>query len=101
MQRTVRFLRIALPILFVGFVILIVFSYQPVKVEGTSMMPTLTEGERIFINKITYTLRPGRIDQLIHTCSFHGPKSRQIHKRRLCLCPREGTQQSRSLGRVR
>ena len=34
-------------------VILIVFIYQPVKVEGTSMMPTLTEGERIFINKIS------------------------------------------------
>ena len=34
-------------------VILIVFIYQPVKVEGTSMMPTLVEGERIFINKIT------------------------------------------------
>src|SRR5262249_35108744 len=45
-------------------VILIVFIYQPVKVEGTSMMPTLTEGERIFINKITYTLGSGRIDRL-------------------------------------
>ena len=44
-------------------VILIVFIYQPVKVEGTSMMPTLTEGERIFINKITYTLGSGRIDR--------------------------------------
>ena len=44
-------------------VVLIVFIYQPVKVEGTSMMPTLTEGERIFINKITYTLGSGRIDR--------------------------------------
>lgn len=44
-------------------VILIVFIYQPVKVEGTSMMPTLTEGERIFINKITYTLGTGKIDR--------------------------------------
>ena len=44
-------------------VILIVFIYQPVKVEGTSMMPTLVEGERIFINKITYTLGSGRIDR--------------------------------------
>lgn len=44
-------------------VILIVFIYQPVKVEGTSMMPTLIEGERIFINKITYTLGSGRIDR--------------------------------------
>ena len=35
-------------------VILIVFIYQPVKVEGTSMMPSLTDQERIFINKFTY-----------------------------------------------
>src|ERR1700745_3639942 len=35
-------------------VVLIVFIYQPVKVEGTSMMPTLTDQERIFINKFTY-----------------------------------------------
>ena len=35
-------------------VILIVFIYQPVKVEGTSMMPGLTDQERIFINKFTY-----------------------------------------------
>jgi signal peptidase I len=35
-------------------VVLIVFIYQPVKVEGTSMMPGLTDQERIFINKFTY-----------------------------------------------
>src|SRR6476646_8497951 len=35
-------------------IILIVFIYQPVKVEGTSMMPSLTNQERIFINKFTY-----------------------------------------------
>lgn len=35
-------------------VVLIVFIYQPVKVEGTSMMPALTDQERIFINKIDY-----------------------------------------------
>src|ERR1700742_506447 len=37
-------------------VILIVFIYQPVKVEGTSMMPGLTDQERIFINKYEYKL---------------------------------------------
>jgi len=35
-------------------VVLIVFIYQPVKVEGTSMTPTLLNDERIFINKFTY-----------------------------------------------
>jgi signal peptidase I len=42
-------------------VILIVFIYQPVKVEGTSMMPTLTDQERIFINKFTYHFGLGEI----------------------------------------
>ena len=44
-------------------IILIVFIYQPVKVEGTSMMPTLTDQERIFINKFTYHLGLGSIDR--------------------------------------
>src|SRR5579863_9624551 len=39
-------------------VILIVFIYQPVKVEGTSMMPALTDHERIFVNKFVYRLEP-------------------------------------------
>ncbi len=44
-------------------VILIVFIYQPVKVEGTSMMPVLTNNERIFINKFTYRFGAGNIDR--------------------------------------
>ncbi len=44
-------------------VILIVFIYQPVKVEGTSMMPTLTDQERIFINKFTYHYGLGGIER--------------------------------------
>jgi len=34
--------------------VVIVFLYQPVKVEGTSMLPWLTDQERIFINKFIY-----------------------------------------------
>jgi len=34
--------------------LIIVFLYQPVKVEGTSMMPHLTDQQRIFINKFVY-----------------------------------------------
>lgn len=34
--------------------IVIVFLYQPVQVEGTSMMPRLVNHERIFINKFVY-----------------------------------------------
>ena len=36
----------------------IIFLYQPVKVEGTSMMPTLEDQERVFINKFVYRLEP-------------------------------------------
>ena len=38
--------------------IVIVFLYQPVQVEGTSMMPRLENHERIFINKFVYRFRP-------------------------------------------
>src|SRR2546430_504879 len=44
-------------------VVLIVFIYQPVKVEGTSMMPTLTDQERIFINKFTYHFGFGEVER--------------------------------------
>ena len=36
----------------------IVFLYQPVKVEGTSMLPGLEDQERIFINKFVYNWEP-------------------------------------------
>src|ERR1022692_1717337 len=44
-------------------VVLIVFIYQPVKVEGTSMMPALRDQERIFINKFTYRFGIGKIQR--------------------------------------
>ena len=44
-------------------VVLIVFIYQPVKVEGTSMMPALEDQERIFINKFTYRFGSGKIER--------------------------------------
>jgi signal peptidase I len=34
--------------------LLVVFVVQPVKVEGTSMLPRLHDGERIFVNKLIY-----------------------------------------------
>ena len=37
---------------------IIMFLYQPVKVEGTSMMPSLEDQERIFVNKFVYRLEP-------------------------------------------
>jgi signal peptidase I len=38
--------------------VIIVFFYQPVKVEGTSMAPLISDQERIFINKFVYRFEP-------------------------------------------
>ena len=43
---------LSLSLLISGVVIL--FVYQPVQVEGTSMMPALVDQERLFINKFAY-----------------------------------------------
>jgi signal peptidase I len=37
-------------------IIIVVFLYQPVKVEGTSMLPELRDSERIFVNKFLYRI---------------------------------------------
>jgi len=48
----------------------IIFVYQPVKVEGTSMLPGLQDQERIFINKFVYHFEAvGRGDIVV----FHYP----------------------------
>ena len=38
--------------------VIIIFLYQPVKVEGTSMAQVLSDQERIFINKFVYRFEP-------------------------------------------
>jgi signal peptidase I len=43
-------------------IVVILFLYQPVKVEGTSMEPTLDNNERIFINKFIYRFHLGEIE---------------------------------------
>jgi len=37
-------------------ILIVVFLYQPVKVEGTSMLPELVDQERIFVNKLVYRI---------------------------------------------
>ncbi len=37
---------------------IIVFLYQPVRVEGTSMLPVLEDQDRLFINKVAYRVGP-------------------------------------------
>jgi signal peptidase I len=53
-------------------IVIILFLYQPVKVEGTSMMPSLVDQERIFINKFVYRLGLGDIGRG-DTVVFHYP----------------------------
>jgi signal peptidase I len=36
--------------------VVIFFLYQPVKVEGTSMMPSLVDQERVLVNKFVYRM---------------------------------------------
>lgn len=55
--------------LLLAFVV-IVFFYQPVQVEGTSMMPELYNHERIFINKFVYRFEPIRRFDIV---VFHYP----------------------------
>jgi signal peptidase I len=43
--------------------VVILFIYQPVKVEGTSMMPALVDQERIFINKFVYRFGIGHVER--------------------------------------
>jgi signal peptidase I len=38
----------------VASVLIITFLYQPVRVEGTSMLPRLEDSDRLFINKFVY-----------------------------------------------
>jgi signal peptidase I len=42
-------------------VLVILFLYRPVKVEGTSMMPSLYDQERLFINQYSYKFGLGDI----------------------------------------
>src|SRR5882757_4822088 len=38
----------------VASALIIIFLYQPVRVEGTSMLPVLEDQDRLFINKMAY-----------------------------------------------
>jgi signal peptidase I len=39
-------------------ILIITFLYQPVRVEGTSMLPRLEDSDRLFINKFVYRFTP-------------------------------------------
>ncbi len=61
-------------------VVVIIFIYQPVRVEGTSMMPALADQERIFVNKFIYRFEPIERGDLI-VFWFPGDESKSYIKR--------------------
>jgi signal peptidase I len=51
-------------------VLIITFLYQPVRVEGTSMLPRLEDHDRLFINKFVYQIEAIHRDDVV---VFHYP----------------------------
>jgi signal peptidase I len=52
-------------------VLIITFLYQPVRVEGTSMLPRLEDSDRLFINKFVYRFTAIERDDVV---VFHYPR---------------------------
>lgn len=52
-------------------VLIITFLYQPVRVEGTSMLPRLEDHDRLFINKFVYQIQSIQRGDVI---VFHYPR---------------------------
>jgi signal peptidase I len=52
-------------------VLIITFLYQPVRVEGTSMLPRLEDHDRLFINKFVYRFTAIERDDVV---VFHYPR---------------------------
>ncbi len=46
-------------------IVIVAFVIQPVRVEGTSMLPRLHDGERIFVNKFIYKFEPIRRGDIV------------------------------------
>lgn len=55
-------------------VLIITFLYQPVRVEGTSMLPRLEDRDRLFINKFVYHVEGIERDDIV---VFHYPRDPQ------------------------
>jgi signal peptidase I len=64
--------------------VLVTFIAQPFVVEGTSMEPSLVDGERLIVNKLSYRLgSPGRGDVVVFR--FPGDRRQRFIKRVVAL----------------
>jgi signal peptidase I len=54
------------------------FLFTPIVVDGLSMMPTLHNGDRMIVNKLSYSMgQPDRFDIIV----FHAPEQKDYIKR--------------------
>jgi signal peptidase I len=69
----------------VASVLIITFLYQPVRVEGTSMLPRLVDSDRLFVNKFVYHISSiERGDVVV----FHYPRNpEQSYIKRVIALP--------------
>ncbi len=62
----------------IASVLIITFLYQPVRVEGTSMLPRLEDRDRLFINKFVYhvsAIQRGDVVVFRHPASYDPQRS--------------------------
>jgi signal peptidase I len=66
-------------------VLIVIFLYQPVRVEGTSMLPQLVDSDRLFVNKFVYHISSiERGDVVV----FHYPRNpEQSYIKRVIALP--------------
>ncbi len=68
----------ALIIAFASVLIIRMFLFAPIVVDGESMMPTLEDGDRMVVNKIDYAIsQPERFDVVV----FHATEEKDYIKR--------------------
>lgn len=71
-----RDLLLSFPLALLCLFVISVWLYQPVRVEGTSMLPVLEDQDRLFINKFAYSPLGGLVGEDIHrgdVVVFHYP----------------------------
>ena len=59
----------------VASLLIITFLYQPVRVEGTSMLPRLEDSDRLFINKLVYHIESVQRGDVV---VFHYPRDPEL-----------------------
>lgn len=69
-------------------VFIVLFLYQPVRVEGTSMLPRLENHDRLFINKFVYHIEPIERGDIV---VFHYPRDpEKSYIKRVIALPGDG-----------